>query len=300
MAEQLGVSRTTVWKHLARLQEWGVAINKIKGHGYQIPGGIELLSDKLIRELLPAKSRRLLAELMLLDEIDSTNTAVRKKIEQGAGSGLVCLAERQTQGRGRLGRNWVSPYGRNLYMSASWEFTQGVSALEGLSLAVGVAVCRAVGRLGVDNLALKWPNDVLLAGKKVGGVLLEMLGDPVGPCQVVVGVGLNLAMPDDIAIDQPWADLEGHAMVTRNGLAGAVLSELLPMLSTYSGRGFSQYRAAWEGYDAHRDARVRLSTPRSTVEGIARGVSDSGALCLEIDDKHHFFTGGEISLRRLA
>jgi BirA family biotin operon repressor/biotin-[acetyl-CoA-carboxylase] ligase len=300
IGNRLGISRTAVWKHLRQLQEWGVPVITVKGRGYLIDGGMELLSHpKILAEVAP-QSSSLLRELELLSHVDSTNTIARQQFDQGLGSGYVCMAERQTQGRGRLGRSWVSPFGRNMYFSANWEFHGGAVVLEGLSLAVGVAVCRAIRSFGVDHVALKWPNDVLLNGRKVGGILLEMVGDPLGPCQIVVGIGINFAMPDHVTIDQPWADLAAYPEVTRNGLAGRVISELLPLLANYAELGFIHYKEEWEGYDAHDGAKVQLSFPGKVIEGIARGVSASGAICIEIDGAQQFFSGGEISLKRLA
>lgn len=298
IGKALGVSRSAVWKQLQRLQEWGVPIEKIRGRGYRLVGGMELLSRQRILGLLSEDTKLLLGDLVLLEQVDSTNTVARRQIEQGLVHSYVCMAERQTQGRGRLGRTWVSPFGRNLYLSATWEFSGGVAALEGLSLAVGVAVSRAVQSLGVEVISLKWPNDILLNGRKVGGVLLEMLGDPSGLCQVVVGIGINVAMPRDVTIDQPWADLDCFPGVTRNGLAGAVLAELLPLLATYAETRFRGYRRAWEELDAFGGEPVRLLTPGRVVEGVARGVSDTGAICLDIDGTRSFYSGGEISLRK--
>lgn len=296
----LGISRTAVWKHIVQLEQWGVPIIKVRGRGYCIDGGIELLSRSKILAVASPESKILLQELQLLDQVDSTNNVARQQIEQGVGSGFVCMAERQTQGRGRLGRSWVSPFGRNIYLSANWQYQGGAAVLEGLSLAVGVAVCRAIRSFDIDKATLKWPNDILLNGHKVGGILLEMLGDPVGPCHVVVGIGLNFGMSENVTIDQPWADLAAYPGVTRNGLAGRVISELLPLLSTYSELGFKYYKSEWQGYDAHNGAKIQLSVPGKTVEGIAQGVSDSGAICIEIDGVRQFFSGGEISLKRLA
>ncbi len=296
---QLGISRTAVWKHLNQLQDWGIPVQTVKGQGYQIEEGMELLSSALISKTMSREAAELLVKLELLDHIDSTNSFAREALGQGFGRGYVCMAEHQSQGRGRLGRQWVSPFGRNIYLSATWVFEEGVSALEGLSLAVGVAVCRALQTLGVPHANLKWPNDILVEGRKVGGILLEMFGDPVGPCQVVVGIGVNFAMPPNAAIDQPWADLGEYDGITRNGLAGEVLSKLLPLLSTYSELGFQHYRQAWETFDAHRGLKVRLTTPSTVVEGIALGVTGTGAICLEVDGVKQSFNGGEISLRSL-
>ncbi|MBL4783770.1 MAG: bifunctional biotin--[acetyl-CoA-carboxylase] ligase/biotin operon repressor BirA [Porticoccaceae bacterium] len=297
LGDVLGVSRTAVWKHLQKLEGWGVSIDRVKGRGYRIVGGMELLNKDRILAEMAEPGRRLLNRLQVLDTTDSTNNVVRGEIEQGAAQGFVCLAERQSGGRGRHGREWVSPFGRNLYTSLSWYFDEGAAALEGLSLAVGVAVARVIQSFGVSQVTLKWPNDILLRKKKVGGVLLEMMGDPVGKCQVIVGIGINLGMTEGAAIDQPWADLESEVRISRNQLAAALLSELLPMLDTFSATGFAAYHAEWGGFDAHRDSPVKLITPRLTVKGLGRGVSSSGAIQIEVDGIIKSFSGGEVSLR---
>ncbi|MEZ0149403.1 MAG: bifunctional biotin--[acetyl-CoA-carboxylase] ligase/biotin operon repressor BirA [Candidatus Reddybacter sp.] len=297
LGDALGVSRTAVWKHLNKLEGWGVLIEKAKGRGYRITGGMELLCEQRVLDGMSKPARQLLDGLQILETTDSTNDVVRSEIGKDAAQGFVCFAERQSGGRGRHGRQWVSPFGRNLYMSLSWHFDEGAAALEGLSLAVGVGVARVIESFGVSNVALKWPNDILLEKQKVGGVLLEMMGDPVGRCQVIVGVGLNLGMTEGAAIDQPWADLGSHAQIGRNQLASALLSELLPMLDGYSRAGFPNYRAQWESYDAYRDRPIKLLTPRMTIQGVGRGVSHTGAIRIEVDGVIESYSGGEISLR---
>ena len=297
LGDALGVSRTAVWKHLNKLQGWGVPIEKVKGRGYRITGGMELLCQQRVLDGVAVPARQLLDSLQILETTDSTNNVVRSQIEKGAAQGFVCFAERQSGGRGRHGREWVSPFGRNLYMSLSWHFDEGAAALEGLSLAVGVGVARVIESFGLSNVALKWPNDILLEKKKVGGVLLEMMGDPIGQCQVIVGIGINLGMTEDAAIDQPWADLNSHAKISRNELASSLLSELLPMLDGYSRAGFLDYHAQWESYDAYRDSPIKLLTPRMTVQGVGRGVSRTGAIQIEVDGLIESYSGGEISLR---
>ncbi|MEZ0121227.1 MAG: bifunctional biotin--[acetyl-CoA-carboxylase] ligase/biotin operon repressor BirA [Candidatus Reddybacter sp.] len=297
LGDALGVSRTAVWKHLNKLEGWGVLIEKAKGRGYRITGGMELLCEQRVLDGMSKPARQLLDGLQILETTDSTNDVVRSEIGKDAAQGFVCFAERQSGGRGRHGRQWVSPFGRNLYMSLSWHFDEGAAALEGLSLAVGVGVARVIESFGVSNVALKWPNDILLEKQKVGGVLLEMMGDPVGRCQVIVGVGLNLGMTEGAPIDQPWADLGSHAQIGRNQLASALLSELLPMLDGYSRAGFPNYRAQWESYDAYRDRPIKLLTRRMTIQGVGRGVSHTGAIQIEVDGVIESYSGGEISLR---
>lgn len=297
LGDALGVSRTAVWKHLNKLEGWGVPIEKAKGRGYRITGGMELLCKQRVLGGVSIPSRQLIDCLYILETTDSTNNVVRSQIEKGTAQGFVCFSERQSGGRGRHGREWVSPFGRNLYMSLSWHFDEGAASLEGLSLAVGVSVARVIESFGLSDVGLKWPNDILLEKKKVGGVLLEMMGDPIGRCQVIVGVGINLGMTSEAAIDQPWADLNSYAQISRNHLASALLSELLPMLDGYSRAGFSSYHAQWEFYDAYRDSPIKLLTPRMEVQGIGRGVSRSGAIQIEVDGAIESYSGGEISLR---
>ena len=297
LGDKLGVSRTAIWKHLNKLLSWGVPIEKVKGRGYCIRGGMELLEADLIQKGMTAQASSLMASLQVLATTRSTNEVVRDHIEQGATKGVVCFAERQTGGRGRHGREWSSPFGRNLYMSLSWGYDGGAAALEGLSLTVGVVVAQVIRSFGVNDVALKWPNDILLERKKVAGVLLEMMGDPVGSCQVIVGIGINLGMDKDVDVGQPWADLSESSEAGRNELASALLSALLPVLDDYSGSGFAAYRAHWEELDAFRNSPIKLITPRLVVRGIGRGVTDTGAIQIEAGGVVESYSGGEISLR---
>jgi len=204
--------------------------------------------------------------------------------------------------RGRRGRTWVSPYAGNIYLSLSWDFTQGAAALEGMSLAVGVAVAEALRASGVDGAQLKWPNDILYGGDKLGGVLLEMTGDAAGACQVVVGVGLNVAMPEVAggAIDQSWTDLRrlcNGEPPSRSQLLAHLLNELLPLLAGFEAGGFSPWRQRWQALDAFAGQRVVLSSGERKISGVAKGVDERGALQLETTTGTQPVFGGEISLR---
>ena len=305
LANALEVSRTAVWKQLQKLEALGLNIESVKGRGYRIPGGIELLDAEAVQMGLNVQGRALLSEFVVDEVVDSTNAEAMRRIEQGAGSGLVCTAEQQTVGRGRRGRPWVSPYARNVYLSIVGDFTQGAAALEGLSLAAGVAVARALENCGVSPVQLKWPNDVLHNGAKLGGILLEMVGDAAGNCQVVVGVGVNVAMPraTATAIEQNWTDtatIAGAAGVPcpgRNTLLAALLNELLPLVNSFEDEGFSHWQKSWQALDAHAGESVILTTGSEQLAGVARGVNERGALQLETTLGVQSVFGGEISLR---
>jgi BirA family transcriptional regulator, biotin operon repressor / biotin---[acetyl-CoA-carboxylase] ligase len=303
LADALGVSRTAVWKQLGKLEVLGLEIESVKGRGYRIPGGVDLLEANSVHGGLDDATKALVRELEIFDVIDSTNREALRRVQPGAASGLVFTAEQQTAGRGRRGRQWVSPFARNLYLSAVWEFSRGASALEGLSLAVGVAISRALEASGLPQVQLKWPNDLLYQEQKLGGVLLEMVGDANGLCQVVVGVGLNVAMPANTAasIDQPWTDLSsiagGKECAGRNELLAALLNELMPLLADFENSGFGPWREPWQQLDAHAGKAVVLTSGDVQTAGIARGVDQRGALLLESSLGLKPIYGGEISLR---
>lgn len=306
LAGALGVSRTAVWKQINKLAaDTGLEIESVKGRGYRIPGGVDLLQEDLVKALLSAEAAALMSGLQVMDSVDSTNAEAMRQLERGSGKGWAFTAEQQMAGRGRRGRTWVSPYARNIYLSLVWEFGQGAAALEGLSLAVGVAVARALHSTGIDEVQLKWPNDVLHGGAKLGGILLEMVGDVAGPCQVVVGVGLNVAMPAETAgdIDQEWTDLEriaGDERPQRSGLLAALLNELFPLLATFEDGGFAPWREPWQQLDAFADEPVVLLAGDKRTGGVARGVDDRGALQLETATGVQTIYGGELSLRQAS
>src|SRR5690606_37620720 len=149
--------------------------------------------------------------LEVLFSVDTTNAWLLQQVRQQRrwledNGCAVCLAERQTAGRGRRGRAWVSPFGSNLYFTMAQNFQGGALALEGLRLVVGVSVVEALAGLGIKGLGLKWPNDVFCQGSKVAGILLEMNGDVSGECQVVIGIGLNIRCEPSAMADvgQAW------------------------------------------------------------------------------------------------
>ena len=295
----LGMSRASVWQHLQNLRGMGVDLHAVPGRGYRLAESIELLDAALIRERLGPAAKALLRKMALLPSVASTNQWLQEKGNQGSPSGSVCFAEHQSAGRGRRGRNWVSPLGRNIYCSLLWDFALEMSGLGGLSLAIGVAVAQAIRNLGAEDVGLKWPNDLLLGGRKVGGILLEVSGELGGQTRAVIGIGLNFHMDKLAEIDQPWADLRSALPVGvgRNDVAAALVDVLLPAAARFQEQGFSAFAADWVGFDLVRGRQVVLHMPQRDVCGIALGVDHSGALLLEAEGKTERYYGGEISLR---
>lgn len=293
----LSVSRAAVWKTLKKLEPLGIEVTSVKGKGYCINGGLDLLDSAGI-SVNPDCGWA----INVFAQVDSTNAYL---LRQPQPEKQVCLAESQAAGRGRRGRNWVSPFAQNLYMSVAWGFDGGIATLEGLSLAIGLSVVRCLRQFGVANVNLKWPNDILYNNKKLGGILIEVSGDPAGYCLAVVGIGLNVSMDQKQAdsIDQPWINLrdilkeQSLPAITRNQLAASLIDELGVILSDYHKGGFAAYKDEWLAAAAYLNKVVSIHAGNSIQEGVFCGLDQTGALLLEIEGKEVLYHGGEVSLR---
>lgn len=297
----LGVSRTTIWNQIREIQEFGVEINSVRGRGYHITGGLDLLDEVHLKAQLESLDVLGLIDLLDLSMVcESTNLSAQRASVAGHQRSLF-VAEYQSSGRGRRGRVWQSPLGANLYFSLSWPFSGGVVALEGLSLAVGVALERALGALHVGGVKLKWPNDLLLEGRKLGGVLIEVGGDLSGDCSAVIGIGLNVSMPEsaEAQIDQPWSDLKGRLPkdLSRTDLLAVLVKYLVDILGEFSRSGFTGLKDEWERAHAYQGQAVSLLQGDRKIDGICLGVDDSGALRLQTASGEQRFQGGEVSMR---
>ena len=299
LAARLGVTRAAVWKQIERLRELGVEIDAAAGRGYRLAKPLALLDADAIRAALSPEALRHLRALEVHFELDSTNSELLRR-PRGDAHGVACFAEHQLRGRGRRGRAWQSPLGANLYASFGWRFDGGAAALAGLSLAVGVAVVQALERVQVPGVALKWPNDLVANGRKLGGVLIELGGEIGGPCDAVIGVGLNVAMPrtSAAAIDQPWTDVAALApSVARGALAAALVDALLPALARFERDGYAAFRDAYDRVDALRGAPVTVDAGRERVAGVALGVDEGGLLRVRVDGTERRYASGEVSVR---
>ena len=301
LGDALGVSRTAVWKHLQELGELGLDIFAVPGKGYRLASPLELLQRELILNSLTPESRALLSILELHPHLDSTNAYLSRKAAANLASGYACLAEYQSAGRGRRGRNWVSPFAANVYLSLLWRFDVSPAALSGLGLVSGVAVARALHQAGLRDIGLKWPNDVLWNDRKLAGTLLEMSGESYGPISVVIGVGLNVRMPAPAgeSIDQAWADMETAVgkPVSRNAMAGLLLHHLLLALLQFQAKGLDPFNREWQQWDVVTGKSIRLQLPNETLTGIAKGIDRNGALLLQNRGTITSHMAGEVSVR---
>ncbi len=308
LARQLGISRASVSNALRGVESYGLNLYSVRGRGYCLNNPPQWLDAECIVAQMGERGKNFRIEV--LDCADSSNTLLLQRAKPdiangGAPGGTVLAVEWQSGGRGRLGRTWHSGLGNALTFSLLWRFGCGLSSLSGLSLAAGVALIRALRVLGIQSAQLKWPNDVLGNGGKFAGILIEAQGDVLGPSAVVIGIGLNLSLQQQVLrrIGQPVSSLadmlaDASAVPERNHLLAVILPELEDVLQDFTVNGFAALRAEWQNYHGFQDQPVQLLLPDgSRVAGIVRGVADDGALELETMHEIRRFNVGEVSLR---
>ncbi|MFA6014726.1 MAG: biotin--[acetyl-CoA-carboxylase] ligase [Gallionellaceae bacterium] len=299
LARQLGVSRSSVSNALRGIEQLGLTLNSVRGRGYQLMNPPQWLDAQRITACLPEQHH---LKIEILESTPSSNTLLLQRATAGASSGSVLAVEWQAAGRGRFGRVWHAALGNSLTFSVLWRFQFGLSGLSGLSLVAGMALVRVLRKLGATDVGLKWPNDVVTSQGKLAGILIEAQGDMLGPSAVVIGMGLNLRLPLSLMrqIDQPVSDLT-HVLSRvpeRNQLFALLLQELAGLLMQFGKHGFAPLRDEWESLHQYQNCPVKILRPDGVqVTGIARGVTDGGALRIETQQGIEEFNAGEISLR---
>ena len=306
LAEALGVSRSAVWKAVESLRELGATLHAVRNRGYRLARSSEALESGAILAALSESIRARVRRLEVVWSVDSTNTVLLGRPSPPSGSTEVMLAEYQTAGRGRRGRPWVAPPGGAICLSFSWNFPDVPEDLGALGLVIGVCELRALRALGIAHAKLKWPNDLLVDDKKLGGILIELRAESDGPAYVVVGVGLNVALGAPLlariaAKGMAPTDLvsAGLAQPSRNGVAGAILDACLQGLLEFEREGLRPFLEDWVEADALRGRMVDVrGAAGDVVQGLARGVDLHGALLVEtLDEGLKKFVSGEVSVR---
>ncbi len=299
LGNELGVSRAAISKHISALQEIGFDIFSVTGKGYRLAQPIELLDESLITQALTVQ--KVNAKVEVHNLIDSTNSYLMRRLPNQNVPGQVCIAEYQSAGRGRRGRQWISPFGSHIYLSMYWSLEQGMSAAMGLSVVAALAVSDAIKALYQVDVELKWPNDIYFNGVKLAGILIDLEGQAMEPCHCVIGIGLNIKMPAKSAelVDQPWIDLSSAIGVDidRNILAANIISALLKRLHIHRETGINTMVAQWQAQDFYINKPVALITGDKMTRGISRGINNQGALMLEVNGLVGPVYGGEVSLR---
>lgn len=306
LAARLAISRAAVWKQLRLLDDWGIDLEATPGLGYRLGEPLDLLDVDAIRNALPQWAAGRVRNLEVHEELSSTSDHLLAAAELPAGRFDACLAEFQNAGRGRRGRRWIAPFASGICLSVNWSIRDAPGALSALSLAVGVAILRALRRLSIHGLALKWPNDLVHGRRKIGGILIDMRGEAAGPAYVVVGCGINVRLTQGLraALQAEGIEAAGLAELldtplSRNALAASLVNEIALALEEFAARGLAAFMDEWKSADDLIDQPVCVLQGDGTVEGLARGIDGDGALLLEVDGARRRILSGEVSVRAL-
>ncbi len=300
LGQELGISRVAVQKRLAGLRRDGLPLEAVAGSGYQLKPGVILLDEERLLSFLDKHQREKLASINIARELDSTNQWMQQQ-ELVEDKAMICLAESQSAGRGRRGNSWVSVPYRNLMFSLGWRFRRWPPSLPGMSLIAGLVTCQVLEMLGISNTRIKWPNDIYLEDRKLGGILVQAGGEASGFCDLVIGLGLNLYLDAAAikAIDQPCIDLQHlEMMLDRNQLAALLIQGFLEILPLFGEQGFAPFKKAWSERALYLGERVSVGQGCDKQCGLFKGVDDQGAVIFISDNgDEQFFTEANISLR---
>lgn len=304
LAGVLGVSRSAIWKATGALKDLGATLHAVRNRGYRLAVASDPLEGEKIRGQLSREVRDHVKRVQALWSTESTNSVLSARPNPPPGSSEVCLAEYQSAGRGRRGRSWLAPPGGAICLSLSWTFREVPPDLGALGLVIGVCALRALKELGVAGAALKWPNDLLVGERKLGGVLIELRGESAGPACVVIGIGLNVALGGSLlekiaALGLAATDLKtaGLEDVSRNTIAAALLSACLRGLIAFEREGLKPFAEEWRLADALRGRSVDVTAGAGIARGLARGIDVHGALLVETREGVQRFTAGDVTVR---
>ncbi len=302
LAERLGVTRAAIWKQVERLRESGLAVSAQTGGGYRLDAPLDLLDATQIQAGLRTDERARLGGIAVHWQLDSTSSELLRRVAHDPRDHLACVTEIQSHGRGRRGRSWQTPLGGGIALSLLKRFDGGIASLAGLSLVAGVAAVQALADCGIGEVGLKWPNDLVARGAKLGGILVELGGDSMGPCHAVIGIGINVRVDAvrGVAIDQPWIDLAtlaGGALPARNRLVARLLARCIDAFDRFADVGFVAFAEAYAQHDVLRGRQVCVLRADTTQHGIARGVDTRGALRVAFADGERVVDSGEVSIR---
>lgn len=296
----LGVTRTSVGQYIQDLQSLGLDVFRVTGKGYRLREPLQLIDTQSIKKYLQPQTN--IDSIVIERVVTSSNDTIKANMQRlPLPNGYAVFAEAQTEGRGRRGKRWFSPFGSNLYMSMYWRLDQGMAAAMGLSLALGTAVAQVIAELGIADVELKWPNDILIDGKKIAGILVELEGQALGVAHAIIGIGINLAMPSLLKneIDQPWTDIRSNIGTSfdRNQLAALLVSKCRACLKEYDALGLAAFVDRWQQFDKLKNKPVRVIMGDKEIHGVAEGIDETGAILINCNGTLERFHAGEVSLR---
>lgn len=303
LSQQCGISRTAVWKQIQKLQEAGYQIEGQRRLGYRLLNGADVLNREEICRALPDGFFGSTEQIFCYEEIDSTNLESRRLILQGHGQGTVIVAEQQTAGRGRLGRHWESPSGTGIWFSVILEPGVSLQQTSSYSFVMAVAVAEGIRQATGLEAQVKWPNDVLLQGKKVCGILLELVAEMSQVHQLIAGIGINANQqladfPEEVqqkAISLAVA--VGHP-VQRTSILCAVLQKIEENCLLLERQGFDAIREKWLSLSCVIGKEVQIVRQGDAIlTGTAIGLGHDGSLQVQTAQGVEQVVAGDVSLR---
>ena len=305
IAKHFKVSRVTIWQAIAEAEKLGVEIFSVRGKGYSLSHPVQFIDEVKVKKAIGEMASWF--NIKVFDVLDSTNNFLMQEAPKGYPHASCVVANIQTSGKGRRGRQWQSSLGENLTFSFLWRFTKGTSALSGLSLAVGVSLIRSLKKINLKEALLKWPNDILVkddeAYKKLAGILIEVQGDTDGQSAAIIGVGINLKLSKNqlAKIDQPAIGISQciEDEIDPNQLLGIIIKDLTEVLAQFELNSFESFKDEWQSYDAFHDQSISISSSDGgMISGKEHGVNNTGALEVITEDGIKTFSSGEVSIRK--
>ncbi len=298
LGKELNITRSAVWKFVNQLKNYDIQIDSSGAYGYRLQQPLKLLDAVTIKKYIQQKP----CDIIIFDSISSTNDYLKTCLDSKTNP-QIFLAEQQTAGRGRFGRNWYSPFGQNIYLSCLWHFDKDISELSSLSLMVSLAIIKTLVDYGINtSLKIKWPNDILYDHQKLAGTLIEMVAESHASSQAIVGIGLNVNMFFDVndKINQNWtsiAKILGNYQ-DRNVLTGMLLNNLFNYLSEFNNKGFTEFLSEWQKYDYLIGKQIKLINNKKIIIGVALGINKRGCLVLKHDDDNKVieYSSGDTTL----
>jgi BirA family transcriptional regulator, biotin operon repressor / biotin---[acetyl-CoA-carboxylase] ligase len=298
IGEKLNITRSAVWKTIKKLQSYGIKVDSIKGKGYALLEPLILLNQNTIKENIAQEK----IDVEVFETISSTNAYLKARINDHAIK--ICLAEQQTQGKGRLHRTWHSPFGQNIYLSCQYSFQRDVSQLAGLSLVVSLAIAKTLANYALPKaMAVKWPNDIFYDEKKLSGALIEIQAESHGVCHAIIGIGLNVNMmhDDEQHILQDWTSLRKitASYIDRNEVCSLLMENLITYLRQFEKEGLAPFINEWNDADCLMNKDISLKNGSKNIHGKAKGIDNLGNLILQASDgRLHAFSSGDTMLMK--
>lgn len=287
MSQELGVSRTAIWKQIRKLEAAGYQFEASRRLGYRLLSAPDKLSAEVLSSILGTNVFG--KDLVLYDSVESTQNIARAAAEAGAAEGMLIIAEQQVSGRGRMGRGWISPQGKGIWMSMVLRPKVPIHFAPQLTLLTAVALCRSLRRKTDLPVGIKWPNDLLIAGKKISGILLESAAEDERLRYVIAGIGIsvNLEVSDyteELLEKATSLRIAGGQKLDRHEVLADFLHEWEQLYFLYEEQGFGPIITLWEALSVSLGKLARLTTPQGEIVGIPIGLDESGAIRIELED----------------